>query len=281
MSTDNKIPCVFISKADGEYLCGQLDKKLSVSEDYVDTFKDNYSGKMSDFSSWGVTSDLKLKPEITAPGGDIYSTLPNGLYGNMSGTSMASPHMSGAAAVMQQYISENRDGINMTAEQRTSLFNALMMSTAVPVQDENGILYSPRKQGAGLVQLQNAVKTDVFLLNSDNTKPKAEIGYNENGNFSFDFKAVSIGDDTVQYEPTITVLTEDTVSENGIVYMAQKARKLSDDEVSVTIPKKITVDPNGETPVNVKIELTEKGKANLKAQFPNGIYIEGYSRSNS
>lgn len=45
MSTDNKIPCVFISKADGEYLCGQPDKKLSVSEDYVDTFKDNYSGK--------------------------------------------------------------------------------------------------------------------------------------------------------------------------------------------------------------------------------------------
>ena len=152
---------------------------------------------MSDFSSWGVTSDLKLKPEITAPGGDIYSTLPNGLYGNMSGTSMASPHMAGAAAVMQQYISENRDGINMTAEQRTSLFNALMMSTAVPVQDENGIPYSPRKQGAGLVQLQNAVKSDVFLLNSDNSRPKAEIGYNENGNFSFDFKAVSIGDDTL------------------------------------------------------------------------------------
>lgn len=33
MSTDNKIPCVFISKADGEYLCGQPDKKLSVSEE--------------------------------------------------------------------------------------------------------------------------------------------------------------------------------------------------------------------------------------------------------
>ena len=276
MSTDNKIPCVFISKADGEYLCGQPDKKLSVSEDYVDTFKDNYSGKMSDFSSWGVTSDLKLKPEITAPGGDIYSTLPNGLYGNMSGTSMASPHMSGAAAVMQQYISENRDGINMTAEQRTNLFNALMMSTAVPVQDENGIPYSPRKQGAGLVQLQNAVKTDVFLLNSDNSRPKAEIGYNESGNFSFDFKAVSIGDDTVQYEPTITVLTEDTVSENGVVYIAQKARKLSNNEVSVTIPKKITVTPSGETPVNVKIELTEKGKTNFKSQFPNGIYLEGF-----
>lgn len=37
MSTDNKVPCVFISKADGEYLCTQQDKKLSVSEDYIDS----------------------------------------------------------------------------------------------------------------------------------------------------------------------------------------------------------------------------------------------------
>ena len=276
MSTDNKIPCIFISKADGEYLCAQSDKRLSVSEDYVDNFKDTYSGKMSDFSSWGVTPDLKLKPEITAPGGDIYSTLPNGLYGNMSGTSMASPHMAGAAAVMEQYVRENKNGLNMTAGERTSLFNALMMSMAVPVKDENGIPYSPRKQGAGLVQLQNAVKTNAYLLNTDGTRPKAETGYNENGSYAFDFKAVSIGGSAVEYEPSVTVLTEDTVTENGIVYMAQKARELSNDEVTVTVPKKVTLAASGETKVNVKIELTEKGKAKLKSDFPNGIYIEGF-----
>lgn len=276
MSTDNKIPCVFISKADGEYLCEQADKHLSVSEDYVDRFKDSYSGKMSDFSSWGITPDLKLKPEITAPGGDIYSTLPNGLYGNMSGTSMASPHMAGAAAVMQQYILENKNGLNMTAAERTSLFNALMMSTAVPVRDVNGIPYSPRKQGAGLVQLQNAVKTNAFLLNTDNGRPKAELGYNKIGQYTFDFKAVSASGNDIQYEPSVTVLTEDTVMENGVVYMAQKARELSSEEVTITLPKKITLAPNGETDINVKIELTEKGKANLKKDFPNGIYIEGY-----
>ena len=276
MSTDNKIPCVFISKADGEYLCAQTDKRLSINEDYVDNFKDGYSGRMSDFSSWGVTPDLKLKPEITAPGGDIYSTLPNGLYGNMSGTSMASPHMAGAAAVMEQYIRENRDGLSMTAAERTSLLNALMMSTAIPVKDENGIVYSPRKQGAGLVQLHNAVKANAFLLNKDNSRPKAELGYNESGNYSFDFKAVSMSDSDIQYEPLVTVLTEDTVTENGTVYMAQRARELSADEVVVTAPKKITLAAGGEAEINIKTELTEKGKANLKKDFPNGIYIEGY-----
>lgn len=276
MSTDNKIPCVFISKADGEYLCAQTDKRLSINEDYVDNFKDGYSGRMSDFSSWGVTPDLKLKPEITAPGGDIYSTLPNGLYGNMSGTSMASPHMAGAAAVMEQYIRENRDGLSMTAAERTSLLNALMMSTAIPVKDENGIVYSPRKQGAGLVQLHNAVKANAFLLNKDNSRPKAELGYNESGNYSFDFKAVSMSDSDIQYEPSVTVLTEDTVTENGTVYMAQRARELSADEVVVTAPKKITLAAGGEAEINIKTELTEKGKANLKKDFPNGIYIEGY-----
>ncbi len=50
---------------------------------------------MSDFSSWGVPGTLEMKPEITAPGGNIYSV--NGLiaggtsYENMSGTSMATP----------------------------------------------------------------------------------------------------------------------------------------------------------------------------------------------
>ena len=276
MSTDNKIPCVFISKADGEYLCAQTDKRLSVSEEYIDTFKDGYSGKMSDFSSWGVTPDLKLKPEITAPGGDIYSTLPNGLYGNMSGTSMASPHMAGAAAVMEQYLIESKNGLNMTADRRTSLFNALMLSTAIPIKDENGIPYSPRKQGAGLVQLQNAVKTNAYLLNADNGRPKAETGCNQDGVFSFDFKAVSMSGDTLSYEPSVTVLTEDTVNEDGTVYMAQRARVLTADEVTVTAPKKITVAPNGESAVSIKIELTEKGKENLKKDFPNGIYIEGF-----
>lgn len=134
MSTDGNIPAVFISKADGEAMLTAADKRVSFSKSYLSQFQDAYSGKMSDFSSWGVTPDLKLKPEITAPGGDIYSTLPGGLYGSMSGTSMASPHMAGAAAVMAQYINEELNGTNMTQQEISALSNQALMSTAVPVK---------------------------------------------------------------------------------------------------------------------------------------------------
>ena len=90
MATAHKIPCVFISRADGEWMLTQEKPMVGISAAYLGHFQDAYSGKMSDFSSWGVTPDLKLKPEITAPGGNIYSTLPNGLYGSMYAASFCS-----------------------------------------------------------------------------------------------------------------------------------------------------------------------------------------------
>ena len=276
MSTDGNIPAVFISKADGEAMLAALDKHVSFNKSYLAQFQDAYSGKMSDFSSWGVTPDLKLKPEITAPGGDIYSTLPGGLYGSMSGTSMASPHMAGAAVVMAQYITEELGGTDMSQQEITALSNKLLMSTAVPVKNKQSLPYSPRKQGAGLVQLGRATKAKAYLSSAEDGLPKAELGSSTDGSFSFSFQANNLSSSEIKYEVGVTVLTEDTVTENGKTYLAQSPRQLSADEVTVTAPSTVTLRANGTAAVNVSLTLTAKGKAALSKDFPNGIYIEGF-----
>ena len=276
MSTDGNIPAVFISKADGEAMLAASDKHVSFGKSYLAQFQDAYSGKMSDFSSWGVTPDLKLKPEITAPGGNIYSTLPGGLYGSMSGTSMASPHMAGAAVVMAQYITEELGGTNMTQQEITALSNKLLMSTAVPVKNEQGLPYSPRKQGAGLVHLARATKAKAYLSSAEGGLPKAELGSSTSGSFSFSFQANNLSKSEIQYEVGVTVLTEATVKENGKTYLAQSPRQLGADEVTVTAPSTVTLRASGTATVNVSLALTEKGKAALNADFPNGIYLDGF-----
>ena len=52
------------------------------------------SNNLASFSNYGSTS-----VDLAAPGYEIYSTLPGNTYGNRNGTSMASPHVSGAAAL--------------------------------------------------------------------------------------------------------------------------------------------------------------------------------------
>ena len=276
MSTDHKIPCIFISKADGAAMLAAADKTLTASADYVGPFTDAYSGRMSDFSSWGVTPDLKLKPEITAPGGNIYSTLKNNSYGSLSGTSMATPHLAGAAAVMDQYINQQLDGINKTAPERSALAEDLLMSTAIPVREESGTQASPRKQGAGLIHLDKATAAQAYLTGADGGRPKAETGESADGQWSFSFQLRRLqGTADIPYDISVSVLTESVVTENGKHYIAQQASPLEAGEYTLGVPSSVTLGQDTQT-ISVTLSLTEAGKARLDRDFPNGIFVEGF-----
>ncbi len=107
------------------------------------------ANEMSDFTSWGTTPpSLELKPEVTAPGGKIYSTLNDDKYGTMSGTSMAAPHVAGGSGLVMQYIKEHEQFSNLSLSEKARLAKVLLMNTSVPIFDpEEETLYSPRRQG--------------------------------------------------------------------------------------------------------------------------------------
>lgn len=131
-----KIPSAFIGKDDGEYLAKRLEEhtapQVLFGKNYNFADHSDQPIRKSDFSSWGVTQEGELKPDIAVPGGKIYSSLNEG-FGVMSGTSMAAPHVTGAIAMVNEYVSTQFPDIQKEAKH--ALIKNLLMSTAKPIKE--------------------------------------------------------------------------------------------------------------------------------------------------
>ena len=204
------IPCISVKMEDGQYMAAQLEKNpaftISFPKDLTPLIS-QFAGQMSDFSSWGVAPDLSLEPDITAPGGNIYSTINDGQYGLMSGTSMATPNMSGLVALVMQYIRENNVTTDLPLRE---LVQHLLVSTSVPVVYGNGLYYSPRQQGSGLGNASFAISTQAYLSVSGSDVPKAELGddANKSGRYDFTYRVHNFGNETLYYRLDTVVQTE-------------------------------------------------------------------------
>jgi len=137
-------------------------------------------GDMSKFSSWGATSELEFKPEITAPGGNIFSLANGDSYKTLSGTSMASPYVAGSETLILQGMKAKNLGL--AGKNLVEFAKNIAMNTAKIMIDKydstNLIPYSPRRQGAGLIQIENAIKNNVTITYKDGKAAAAlkEIG---------------------------------------------------------------------------------------------------------
>lgn len=236
---------------------------------------------MSDFSSWGPMPDLQLKPEISAHGGEITSAVPGG-YDIYSGTSMAAPNMSGAIALLRQYLKSS----GLSGKELNARINQVLMSTATIALNEEGNPYSPRKQGAGLASIANAINTESFITvcdNEGNVRDKTKIELyddpSKTGVYQFEFVINNIKDINATYNPTVYVMTETLASDMKTV--AEKAHMLNDSKIEYWVNDiahegTITVPANGTVTVKVSITLSQAARDYIDTSFKNGMYVEGF-----
>lgn len=247
-----KIPAVFIGYSGGLALM-ELEEKILTFSDELMTVPNPDANLMSDFTSWGVTPSLELKPEITAPGGQIYSTLNDDKYGMMSGTSMAAPHVSGGSALVMEYIKEHELYGDLSLSKQARLAKVLLMNTANVVFDEYETEYSPRRQGAGIMNLYGAVSTPVRVVDSRTNQAKVELKDFEETSFTMEFTAINDTDTDATYDVEVSVLT-DYIEDLGSVQL----NLLSSDyiyDADVDAPTTITVPANGEYQFEVTVDI--------------------------
>ncbi|MGN1061055.1 MAG: S8 family serine peptidase, partial [Candidatus Coproplasma sp.] len=295
----DRIPAISVSLDAGELLTGTGSNKRSTG--YVTLSRDFEAGPfMNDYSSWGVTPDLQLKPDITSHGGEIISTVAGG-YEEMSGTSMACPNLAGFTALLKGYLKNDAKyatlwkGANDTesAVNLAYLTNNIMMSTATTVYDQNKLPYSPRKQGAGLATMDNVFSTNAYLYTKLTDKsdpeymcadgrPKAELGEDENktGVYNIVFYVNNFGSSELKFKTKSIFMTE-TLSKDGLsvaekAYLFDSKGEWKVGGSKVAEGDVITIAANSTQKIEVTLKLSASEKKYLDDTFKNGMFVEGF-----
>ncbi len=264
------IPACLIGLADGQMLADAQTKTLVVSAEVDGRVAEG--GQMSSFSAWGVSPDLRIVPDITGIGGNVYSCYDGGTYGIMSGTSMSSPQVAGVSALVMQYLYTLYP--NAPDGTLSELAKALLLSTAEPIiSSESGIPVSPRQQGAGLVNAAGAVTAESYLT-VGGERPKAELGDSTDGVYQFSFEIHNISSEAQTYSLSSVLMTEAYTTINGIDFMAGYDCALTG-EVSLS-KESVTVAAGGRANVTVTVTLSDEDKAMFAQHWVNGGYVEGY-----
>ncbi|MEH6938285.1 immunoglobulin-like domain-containing protein [Bacillus sp. JJ664] len=287
-----------LSTCGGGPVIGPLDAttqksiKFKINDETVGSaFAESNPGQPTDFTSWGTTSDLLLKPEVMAPGHAIYSsvrtadTTKHNAYENEDGTSMAAPYVAGAVADVMQALIEK--GYKPGTRKFAQLTKNLIMNTSIPakrdyVNSNNSIdridymtEYQPRRQGAGMIRPDLAVKSPVVVTGSTDT---GSISLKEiDKDTIFTLTASNLSNKSVTYKLNGNVMADvlkDSLNTNSDNI---RSRYLDDAKLSFDL-KEITIPANSTKTVSVTLSLTD---ATVKNTFVEGyIYLTPTDSSN-
>lgn len=169
------IPTFSMSKEDGDYIKSLLDANPSMKVNFTDFIKNRTAGdEINDSSSRGpAKKTLDIKPDVVAPGTSILSSIPaygrdiadadySQSYDRFTGTSMASPHVAGLAALI---LEKHNDWSPFDVK-------VALMNNAKVLNTES---YDVTDQGAGRIQALNTIQAEALVKVLDKTS------YQENG----------------------------------------------------------------------------------------------------
>ena len=284
--TTQDMPAAFISQADGQAMLDAPEHKLTIAEGQVLPQSTIYEA--SEFSAWGVSPDLRLKPEIAAPGGEVFSSIPDGAYEQSSGTSMATPQMAGVSTIVLQRVQSDPLFASMSARQKADVVQNLIMGTARPLTDAaqtTGALYSPRKQGAGLVDALAATTSSVYptvVGAPEQSRPKADLGDGTKG-WHFDVTLHNLSGVPATYELSSQALSEivdggfftqhsSDWRGRGVEITYSGAASASAEGATVTVPA------SGEATVGIDITPGSEFASYVTDNAPNGTFLDGFVR---
>ena len=223
---DGVTPVVGISLEDGEFIRAQATPTYMTWTDQEDVFLSPTGGLISSFSSYGLAPDLSVKPDIGAPGGNIYSTIPleQGGYGIKGGTSMASPHVAGAAALLLEAKPKTPSQAMRDILQNSADPKPWSLNPGLPFYDH------VHRQGAGMVDIDDAI-----LATTKIQPGKLAAGEGEAGPYSATLTVENKGDHAVTYDLSYVsaIATTGTWSDDLGFWLSDESVEFGKDWVTV------------------------------------------------
>ncbi len=223
---------------------------------------------IADYSAWGPGSGLHLTPALTAFGGPVTSAgaSSNQQYRSDEGTSMASPYAAGSFAVLLQSLREQ----GVTDKQEAAALAQSLLASRSRLLTENGLPISPRRQGAGFLDLEDAASAALTVMN-----PLIELGESGEGRFALPVTLRNLSAQSLGVSLEVQALTDDYTQQDGVWYSRMTPRDITAG-VTVTGPRSVTVPARGETTVTLNLTVSGELRRELAEACPNGFYVEGY-----
>jgi minor extracellular serine protease Vpr len=188
------IPVVAVSDAEGVAINNAIASGTPQTLNWTNqfgSFPNPTGGLISSFSSYGLSPDLALKPDIGAPGGLIRSTYPleRGAYATISGTSMSSPHVAGAVALL----------LEARPNTPAQAVRGILQNSADPKNwwgnPGLGFLDNVHRQGAGMLDIDDAI-----LATTRIEPAKLSLGESQSGPVTHTLTIENNGPSAVTYD---------------------------------------------------------------------------------